>query len=164
MTGTNGDTWTPIDIARMIAKAMAQNSDVKTWVMRPDVWLGITETRTDSVTADDGQGQYLFNMLREFSSDFGTTLRQRKVVTSNQISRTRVKGTGTDLTYILGVDGQEVMVGMHGVMAIDANPWETTAFKSNQTLLRSILYGDVAVRRGAGVVLMDQLIVPNLDT
>lgn len=161
--GTNGNTWTPPDTARIIRAAMARNSDVKTFVMRPDMWLGITESRADAVTPGDSGGQYLFNMLREFGSDFGETLRQRKVVTSNQISQARDKGSASDLTYILGVDGQEVLVGMHGAMVLDANPYETTAYASNQTLMRSIMFGDLGVRRGAGVVFMDDLIVPNLD-
>lgn len=163
VTGTNGDSWTPVDTARMLRAAMQRNSDVKTWVMRPDMWLGITETRADAVTPGDAQGNYLFNMLREFSADFGDNLRQRKVVTSNQVSAARTKGSASNLTYILGLDGQEVIVGMHGAMVLDANPWETTAYQSNQTLMRAILFGDVQVRRGAGVVLMDDLIVPNLD-
>lgn len=163
-TGTNGDTWTPVDTARMLREAMKRNADIKTWIMRPDMWLGITETRADSVTSGDSAGVYLFHMLREFSADFGENLRQRKVVTSNQVSASRSKGTGTTLTYILGVDGGEILVGMHGAMVLDANPWETTAFNSNQTLLRAILFGDVQVRRGAGITFMDTLIVPNLDT
>ena len=163
-TGTNGNTWSPRDTARMLKAAMIRNSDIKTWVMRPDMWLGITETRADAVVPGDGAGNYLFHMLREFSSDFGENLRQRKVVTSNQVSATRTKGSGTDLTYILGVDGSEVLVGMHGAMVLDANPYETTAYTSNQTLLRAILFGDVGVRRGAGVAFMDTLIVPNLDS
>jgi len=163
-TGTNGDVFSASpDVARILRAAMARNSDVKTFVMRPDMWLGITETRADAVTPGDASGAYLFNMLREFSSDFGETLRQRKVVVSNQISAARTKGSASDLTYILGVDGQEVLVGMHGAMVLDANPYETTAYAANQTLMRSILFGDLGVRRGAGVVFMDDLITPNLD-
>lgn len=162
-TGTNGDTWTPVDTARMLRAAMTRNSDIKTWVMRPDMWLGITETRADAVVPGDASGNYLFHMLREFSADFGENLRQRKVVTSNQVSTARTKGSGSTLTYILGLDGQEVIVGMHGAMVLDANPWETTAYTSNQTLMRAIMFGDMQVRRGAGVVFMDDLIVPNLD-
>lgn len=162
-TGTNGDTWTRRDTARMLRVAMQRNSDLKTWIMRPDMWLGITETATDAVVPGDAAGPYLFHMLREFSADFGENLRQRKVVTSNQVSAARTKGSASDLTYILGVDGAEILVGMHGAMVLDANPYETTAYTSNQTLLRAILFGDVQVRRGAGVVLMDDLIVPNLD-
>lgn len=164
VTGADGNTFSPRDIARMIKKAMVSNSDIKTWIMRPDMWLGITESRADATVPGDAAGNYLFNMLRLFSDDFGETLRQRKVVTSNQISGSRTKGAGTALTYILGVDGQEIIIGMHGAMVLDANPYETTAFTSNQTLLRAILFGDVQVRRGAGVVFMDSLIVPNLDT
>lgn len=163
VTGTDGDTWSPADTARMLRAAMIRNSDVKTWIMRPDMWLGITESRSDAVVPGDASGNYLFHMLREFSADFGENLRQRKVVTSNQVVATRAKGSASDLTYILGVDGSEVLVGMHGAMVLDANPYETTAYTSNQTLLRAILFGDVGVRRGAGIVFMDDLIIPNLD-
>lgn len=163
VTGANGDTWTPPDVSRTIRKNMQRNSDVKTFVMRPDMWLGITEARADAVAAGDKQGAYLWNMLRMFGEDFGETLRQRRVVTSNQVSNTRAKGNATNLTYILGLDGNEILVGMHGVLVLDANPWETTAYASNQTLLRAILFGDVGVRRGAGVALMDTISVPNLD-
>lgn len=163
-TGTDGNTWSPKDTARMLRAAMIRNSDVKTWIMRPDMWLGITESRADAVVPGDASGNYLFHMLREFSSDFGENLRQRKVVTSNQIVATRSKGAASNLTYLLGVDGQEILLGMHGALILDANPYETTAYAANQTLLRAILFGDVAVRRGAGIVFMDTLIVPNLDS
>lgn len=162
--GTNGDTWQPKETARMLRAAMIRNSDVKTWIMRPDMWLGITETRADAVVPGDASGNYLFHMLREFSADFGENLRGRKVVTSNQVSNTRSKGSSNSLTYILGVDGQEILVGMHGAMVLDANPYETTAYTSNQTLLRAILFGDVQIRRGAGITLLDNLLTPNLDS
>lgn len=163
-TGTNGDTWQPKETARMLRAAMTRNSDVKTWIMRPDMWLGITETRADAVVPGDASGNYLFHMLREFSADFGENLRGRKVVTSNQVSNTRSKGSSNALTYVLGVDGQEILVGMHGAMVLDANPYETTAYTSNQTLLRAILFGDVQIRRGAGITLLDNLLTPNLDS
>lgn len=161
--GVDGNQWTPPDIARMIRKNMERNSDVKTWIMRPAMWLGITETRADSVAAGDQAGAYLWNMFRTFGEDFGEMLRQRKVVTSNQVAANQTKGSGTGLTYILGVDGQEILVGMHGVMVLDANPWGDEAYSKNQTLLRSIMYGDCKIRRAAGVAYMPQLAVPNLD-
>jgi len=162
-TGANGDTWAPVDVPRMIAKNMDRNSDLRCWICRPRFWLGITEQRADAVSAGDKQGAYLYKMLRDFGEDFGEMLRQRKVVTSNQVPANRTKGSASNLTYMLGVDGQEILIGMHGVMVLDANPWETTAYSSNQTLLRAIMFGDMAVRRGAGVALMDTLVVPNLD-
>ncbi len=163
-TGANGDQWTPPDIARMIRKNMDRNSDVMTWIMRPSMWLGITETRADSVAAGDQAGAYLWNMFRTFGEDFGEMLRQRKVVTSNQVNNTQTKGNATDLTYILGVDGSEIMIGMHGAMVLDANPYGDAAFTKNQTLFRSIMYGDCKIRRGAGIAYMPTLIVPNLGS
>lgn len=162
-TGATGDTLTPPDCARLLRKAMQRNSDVKTWVMLPDMWLGITEFRADGTTPGDSSGNYLFQLLRDFKDDFGDVWRGRKVVTSNQVSRTRDKGGATNLSYIIGVNGEDVIVGMHGALAIDANPYETNAYAKNQTLMRTILFGDVKVKRGAGVVYMDDLIVPNLD-
>lgn len=161
--GVDGNTWTPPDIARMIRKNMDRNSDVKTWIMRPSMWLGITETRADSIAAGDQAGAYLWNMFRTFGEDFGEMLRQRKVVTSNQVVNNQTKGSGTDLTYILGVDGDQIMVGMHGAVVLDANPWGDEAYTKNQTLFRSIMYGDCKIRQGAGVAYMPQLKVPNLD-
>jgi len=162
-TGPNGNSWTPPDIARMIRKNMERNSDVKVWIMRPAMWLGITETRADSIAAGDQAGNYLWNMFRTFGEDFGEMLRQRKVVVSNQVANNQTKGSATDLTYILGVDGSEILVGMHGAMVLDANPWGDEAYSKNQTLLRSIMYGDCKIRRAAGIAYMPQLIVPNLD-
>lgn len=161
--GVDGNEWTPPDIARTIRTNMDRNSDVKTWIMRPSMWLGITETRADSVAAGDQAGQYLWSMFRTFGEDFGEMLRQRKVVTSNQVVNNQTKGAGTNLTYILGVDGDEIMVGMHGAVVMDANPWGDAAYAANQTLFRSIMYGDCKIRRGAGVAYMPQLAVPNLD-
>lgn len=158
-----GDTWTPVDVTRMIAAAMAVNSDVKAWVMAPGTWLGITETRsTGGPTAGVQDGGYLYDLIRNLGQSIPDLLRGRPVKASNQVSRVRTKGTANTLTYILGLDPDEIVLAMHGAVELSINSQETGAYLKNQSLLRVIAYADVGVRRPAGVTLMDQLTLLSL--
>lgn len=155
----NGDTWTPIDMVRMLAAAQNLNSDVKNWIMLPGQFLGITETRsTGGPTAGVQDGQYLFELMRTFGTNIENKLRGRPVEVSNQVSRLRTKGTAQNLTYILGVDPDEIILGLHGAVELAVNTQADSVFVKNQSLLRVVMYGDAAVRRPAGVTLLDQLL------
>ena len=154
-----GDTWTPIDLVRMIAAAQNLNSDVKSWIMLPGQFLGITETRgTGGPVAGVQDGQYLFDIMRLVGTNVENKLRGRPVEVSNQVSRVRTKGTAQNLTYILGVDPQEIILGLHGAVELAVNTQADSVYAKNQSLLRVVMYGDVGVRRPAGITLLDNLL------
>lgn len=153
---TDGNTWQPKDLTRMIAAAMAKNSDIDLWVLSPGMFLGMTETRTGGSTT--GDGPYLFDLIRTLGQDIPDKLRGRPVYTSNQVSLARAKGSGTNLTYVLGLKPEEIVIALHGAVELSVNTQAESVFSKNQSLLRVLMYGDVGVRRGAGVTFMDTLL------
>ncbi len=88
-----------------------------------------------------------------------TELYGTKVVRSSQISNTRTKGAGTDLTYILLGYFPDWIVARLGVMEFLASGLGDTALQNDQTYLRGIQHIDAGPRNAASFVLCDQLVV-----
>lgn len=158
VTGADGNTLSARDFARMVMTANEANSDISHWIMRPSTYHGVTEFRADAAAIDDQKGPYLFDLIRALGFNPEKKLRGLPVMVSNQVSKTRTKGSGTALTYVLGVDKQEVMIAMHGAVEIAVANQGDTSFAKNQTLVRATMYGDVGVKRQAGVTFMDTLV------
>lgn len=156
-TGTNGNTWSPKDMGRMIAAAAKKNSKITHWIMAPGTFYGITEYRGDAVVVGDQAGPYTFDMMRLLGAAQEERLKGLPVVKSTQVSLTRTKGSASDLTYILGVDKDKVIIAMHGALEIAMNEYGTV-FDKNQSKIRAIMYGDVGLTHHAGVTFMDQLV------
>lgn len=160
----NGDTFGPDDVGTMIAKCEEQNAEFKSWIMRPLLYSKIRNRRADAVTAGDGKGPYLFNMMRSIEEDMSRgrgvgNLEGYPVYKSTQVSNTRVKGSGVDLTYVLGGDFSQVVVAMSGAIEFLMATQGDTMVTTDQTWLRGILYADVGVLREAGLVFCDSLLV-----
>ena len=103
-------------------------------------------------------GVYLFRDARGASgppSDFYGT----RVVRSSQVSGTRVKGSGTNLSYILLGYFPDWIVARMGVMEFLASGVGDTALQNDMTYLRGIQHIDAGPRQQASFVLCDQLIV-----
>jgi len=159
--GTNGNKFTPDDGYAMLAEMEERNIDPDkgfAWIMRPKTWYGLSRFRADAVAAGDQQGMFLFDWQRTFGQKIGKTMHGYNVFGSNQVSNTRTKGSASNLTYILGVAPQEVLLGMHGAVELSINTQEGQAYSRNQALLRVVMFGDIGVRRQAGVNLCDQLL------
>ena len=142
----------------MAAAAAKKNSEITHWIMAPGTFHGITEFRADAVSAADSKGPYVFDLIRALGFNPQKQIRGLPVLTSNQVSLARVKAAGTTLTYVLGVNKDEIMIAMHGAVEIAVANQGDTSFAKNQTLVRATMYGDVGVKRQAGVNLMDQLV------
>lgn len=159
--GVNGDKFTPEDGYEMLAEMEERNINTEdgiAWIMRPRTWYGINQFRADAVTAGDQQGLFLFNLVRAFGQKIEKSLHSYPVHTSNQVSAVRAKGSASNLTYVLAVSPQEVLLGMHGAIELSLNTQAESVYARNQSLLRVVMFGDVGVRRQAGVNLCDQLI------
>lgn len=164
--GADGNTFSPEDVAKMIGTVEEQNVPFENWVMRPLMYAAIANRRADAVSAADGKGMFLFNTLRGHADSTAApqnnsegALEGYKAFKTNQVSKTRDKGSATNLTYILGGNFSEYMVAMSGVMEFAVTSLGDTPFQSDQSWIRLITWCDGAPRHEEAFVLCDDLIV-----
>jgi len=79
-------------------------------------------------------------------------------VRSSQISASRIKGSATDLTYIVLGYFPDWIVARLGVMEFLASGHGDTALQNDMTYLRGIQHLDAGPRNAASFVLCDQLV------
>ncbi len=159
--GANGNTLQPEDIAKMISVLPdeVQESDNIKFVGRNDFWAAIANRRADAVTAGDGKGMFLFNTYER-----GTDYKQKKklngydYIGSSQVSNTRVKASGTNLTYLLAGDFSYWVIGRLPVAEFLPNALADSNFTTDTTSLRLIQYYDAGPRNASAFVLCDQLL------
>jgi len=162
--GANGNTFQPEDVATMISKVEEQNAVFKGFVMRPQLWGGIVNRRSDAVNAGDSKGPFVFNYLRGYEQsqklENGTdaNLYGYPVWKSTNISNTRSKGSASNLTYILGGDFNDYVLAMSAVMEFAINTQGDTVFANDQTQIRAIMMCDGGPRHEASFILCDNLL------
>lgn len=151
--GANGDTLVGQDFYRLIAAVEESNAEFEGWIMRPKTLYKTYQLRADAVTAGDHAGPFLFNLIREAQDDTPATIAGYPVTKSTQVSMTQQKGSGTNLTYILGGMWSDVLIGMFGAIEFAATTMGDTSFANDQTWVRGILSADIQVRHEAAFVL-----------
>jgi HK97 family phage major capsid protein len=157
--GANGDTFQPQDVARMHAALPDAVQAPTAWVMRKDMFAALMNRRADAVSASDQKGAFLFHPMRSAADGPPKELYGTKVVCSSQVSDARVKGSGTDLTYVLLGYFPDWVVARLGVMEFLASGLGDTAMVNDQTHLRGIQHLDAGPRHGQSFVVCDQLII-----
>lgn len=157
--GANGDTFQPADVALMDSKLPDAVDAPTAWVMRKAMFAALMNRRADAVSASDGKGPFLLRGPEQGPSALPAELYGTRVVRSAQVSNTRVKGGGTNLTYILLGYFPDWVVARMGVMEFLASGHGDTALSNDQTVLRGIQHIDAGPRQPASFVLCDQLIV-----
>jgi HK97 family phage major capsid protein len=129
------------------------------WVMRKAMYAALMNRRADAVSASDGKGPFLFRGPTQAPSAPPAELYGTRVVRSSQVSNTRVKGGGSDLTYVLLGYFPDWVIARMGVMEFLASGMGDTALQNDQTVLRGIQHIDAGPRHPASFVLCDQLLV-----
>jgi HK97 family phage major capsid protein len=156
--GSNGDTFQPADVALMESKLPDAVDAPTAWVMRKAMFAALMNRRADAVSASDAKGPFLFRGTSAAAAPpaelYGT-----RVVRSSQVSAARVKGSGTNLTYILLGYFPDWVVARMGVMEFLASGLGDTALQNDMTYLRGIQHIDAGPRQQASFVLCDQLVV-----
>lgn len=156
----NGDRVMGPDLYRMVAAVEESNAEFEGFIMRPKTLYKYLQLRADAVAANDQAGPFLFSLIREASDSAGkASLAGYPVTKSTQVSQARVKGSASNLTYILGGMFSDILIGMFGAIEFAATTMGDTPFVNDQTWVRGILSADTAVRHEAAFVLVD-----NLDT
>jgi HK97 family phage major capsid protein len=158
-TGSNGDTFQPQDVALMDSKLPDAVDSPTAWVMRKAMFAALMNRRADAVSASDGKGPFLLRGPTQAPAPLPGQLYGTPVVRSSQVSNTRVKNAGTNLTYILLGYFPDWVVARMGVMEFLASGLGDTALQNDQTVLRGIQHIDAGPRHAASFVLCDQLIV-----
>ncbi len=153
----NGDRLVGQDAYRMIAAVEESNAEFEGWLMRPKTLYKWYQLRADAVAAGDSSGPFLFNLIREAGDGVKPSLGGYPVTKSTQVGQNRVKGTASNLTYILGGMWSDVLIGMFGAIEFAATTQGDTPFVFDQTWVRGILSADIAIRHEAAFVLLDKI-------
>jgi HK97 family phage major capsid protein len=159
-TGGNGDTFTVEDVQLMLSlvEEAPDAEGPNAWIMYPRKFYNLANARADAVTAADGKGPFLFPVTRgAMSGAIMKELGGLPVVTSTQISRTRAKSAGLNLTYILAGNFRRAVIGRLGALELAAS--SDAGFSLNETWIRAILYDDFALLHPESIVVCDTLVL-----
>ena len=156
-TGANGDTFQAQDVALMEGKLPDAVAAPTSWLMRRNFYSVLMNRRSDAVTAADAAGPFLFHPMRGAADAPPTELYGTPVVRSAQVSNTRVKGSGSNLTYVILGYFPDWIVSRLGVMEFLASGLGDTALQNDQTYLRGIQHIDAGPRHAASFVMCDTL-------
>ncbi len=159
-TNTNGYTFAPGNVYDFEAKIAENNGKMNGYLMRPTMFAGLKKQRADSITAGDGAGPFLFNITRDVGEAIPDKLNGYPVLTTPQVSNARVRGSGTNLTYIMAADWTDYILALFGAIEFAAATQGDTAFAQDQTLVRAILIGDGGMRHPGVFAVADYLLVP----
>jgi HK97 family phage major capsid protein len=157
--GANGNTFEAQDVALMEGKLPDAVAAPTAWLMRKTMYAALMNRRADAVSAADQKGAFLFHPTRSAADAPPTELYGTKVVRSAQVSNTRTKGAGTNLTYIVLGYFPDWIVSRLGVMEFLASGLGDTALQNDQTYLRGIQHVDAGPRNPASFVVCDQLVI-----
>lgn len=157
--GTNGDTIQPEDVQRMLAKLpdVVRRTEVA-WGMHPEMFAPIMNRRADAVSANDGKGPFVFNTWRANTEKTQDQLDGRPVYVTRQFSQNRVKGSGSNLNYILLGRWSDWVIARFGVIDVLMNPFSDTDFTNATTSLRTIQFIDAGPRTPNSFIIMDNLL------
>jgi len=155
---TDGDTFEPEDVAKMEAKLPDAVDAPTAWMMRKGMFAALMNRRGDAIEAADTKGAFLFRNAQSLSSAPPAELYGTRVVRSAQISNSRTKGGGTNLTYVLLGYFPDWIVARMGVMEFLASGHGDTALQNDMTYLRGIQHIDAGPRNPASFVLCDKLV------
>lgn len=161
--GTNGNTIDPEDLALMMAEVEEDNVDIESdsfaWLMRPRLHAQILNKRGDG-GGGAGTGPFMFELNREdVAKGFPMQLIGYPVVKSTQIPNNRTKGSGTDLSCLIGGCFKHWLIGRIGVVEFAMSNQGDTAFTTDQTWMRAIQHIDFAPRHEQAFVVCDDLVI-----
>lgn len=158
---TDGNTFQPQDWDRLIGEVENLNGIINegsvAFICRPKFYRFASPARADAVSAGDKAGTFV-EMMRSITGKLETTKAGYPVIRSNQVSGARTKGSGTTLSYVIGGDWSQLLIGMGAAMELDMNPWGDTAWSTDQTEIRGITQVDIGNRNAASFAFCDTLL------
>jgi HK97 family phage major capsid protein len=159
---TDGDTFEPDSPGAMIADLAEADHNPEdascNWVMRPKMWWdNILQRRGDAVAEGDGAGPFLFKVNEDIAGNRPGRMHGKNVLASTQVSNTRTKGSGTDLSYVMLGIFRHVMLARIGVLEFATQLEGDTVFANYQTGLRAVQHVDIGVRYENAFVVADDI-------
>lgn len=156
--GTNGDTISPQDPYLHIAACEENNAEFSGFIMRPQTLMRFFMYRFATITANDSQGGFAFDITRTQGASPESILAGYTATKSAQVSRSRTKAGGTGLTYILGGDWKRFIIAMFGAIEFAVSTQGDTPFAGDQTWIRAIITGDTGPTHERAFSFQDSLI------
>jgi HK97 family phage major capsid protein len=156
---TNGDTFTPEDLMKIIGLYFTglDNEAPTGWIMRPMLWTAIANRRADAVSAADAKGPFLFWTSRgSQGSAIPEALGGYPVFPTTNASNNRVKGSGTNLVYILFGNFRRLIVGRSGAIELAAS--DQIKFLQDKTVIRAVLRSDSGLAHEESFVFTDTML------
>lgn len=152
----NGDTFGPNDPADMVTMLEEANypDGPTAFIMRPKHWGYIKNIRAGGSTTTDGP--FLFNYDRGIGQSLPKGLEGVPVLTSTQVNKTSIKGSGTTLTYVLAGDFRQVYLGRVGTIELATDM--SLGFAEEQVWVRAIYRHDVSLAQPSAMVICPTLL------
>lgn len=163
--GTTGSIFRPEDLYKMISVLpdVVQQSDNLKFIGRFDMYAALANRRGDAVATGDGNGQFVFNMMRELNDRARMNLNGSPYIGSSQISATRgfasTPTTPGTCTYLMVGDFTNWVDASFGVAEFLATNVSDTAFDNDTTKLRMIAYNDGGPRHASSFAIYDNLLI-----
>lgn len=151
----NGDTLTPDNVYDFVSAVMANNANFESWIMHPFLFFALYKKRGGGSTTTDGP--FLFNQFRQMGDGVPAIIAGFPAVLTSQVGLNRVKGSGTNLTYMMGGMFSEMLIGMFGAIEFSATNQGDTSFAADQTWIKAILSCDGGLRVPGGIAKADNL-------
>lgn len=144
----DGNTLKPEDGYFMTGLIEDRNFEQKGWIMRPTLANNIVGFRADAVAPSDKAGQFVQGMMRAISDKLpGDIWCGWKVTKSAVVKNNNTKGaSGATLTDLFGGQWEHLMVGMYGAVEFATSNQAGTAFQQDQTVVRTMIFCDIAPR------------------
>lgn len=149
----NGNTLGVRDLPLLFADLLEANAPADesfVYAMRPGLWAQLT-TRVDS------QGRPIFDYFSANGSGLDTMFK-RPVLRSTNIPETRIKGSGTTLSMVMGFVPKEVLIGQSGVIDFATTNSDGTKFQERITTVRATTYTDINIRHDESFGMIDTLL------
>lgn len=161
-TNNDGDTLDPEDPTRLHADIADQNAPIDRgffYAMTNTLWGGLVTTRANS-----GADEFVFSVgVNSRGPNVGggaipKSLNGHMVVTSTQIPTNREKGSGSDLTLVLGGVGAEWVIARAGVVELVMTNSDASKFQQRLSTLRGTQYIDAGPRHENSFGMIDDLL------
>ena len=159
VAATNGDTFQPEDVMKIIGLYfMGNDPEMPTgWIMRPLMWAAIANRRNDAVSAADGKGSFMFWTTRASLGDqVPQQLSGYPVFSSVNASNNRVKGSGTNLVYVLFGNFARLVIGRVGTIELAVS--EHVKFLQDKIIIRAVERHDAGLQHEESFVLTDSML------
>jgi HK97 family phage major capsid protein len=156
----NGDTLAANDIYEMLSQVYQANTEPTAFVLRPDLFLKMLQSRSavynGSTTVE--KGVYLFDQNRNLGTGIDQSIAGLPAITSNNVPKNRVKGSGSTLTSVVCGNFADYIIAMLGTVEFATTAEGIQLLRQDMTAIRGILTCDGGPRHPGAFSVADNLL------